>query len=104
LKPFVPCPDSPDGKCHWLSEDFPDDEGWDLFCEYCYRWKDWDEAPMNKIIHQRDRVIIQKFCVECGGKLESSDNENSHTNLRICIRNLKDKISDLTKERKDYYE
>lgn len=42
-KPFVHCEESPDGICSWLSEDFPEDEGWDLYCKYCFRWKDWDE-------------------------------------------------------------
>jgi len=36
------CPDSPDGNHHWLCEDFPD-ETWDLFCQYCFEWKDWSK-------------------------------------------------------------
>ena len=37
--------------CNWLSEEWYDDAGgiesWDLFCQDCYRWRDWskDEAP-----------------------------------------------------------
>ena len=34
------CKDSPRGEHSYLSEDF-EDGSWDLYCEYCYEWKDW---------------------------------------------------------------
>lgn len=41
---------------------------------------------------------VSNRCIECGGKLESCDNENSHTNLRTCISNLRDTVDYLNGE------
>lgn len=49
-KPVVPCKESPDGICTWLCEDFEDDS-WDLYCQYCFRWKDWEEEEPSGQIH-----------------------------------------------------
>jgi hypothetical protein len=34
----------------------------------------------------------KRFCLECEGELERLDNQASHTNPRVCIRNLKEKL------------
>ncbi len=52
------------------------------------------------MISNNKKIIKEKIrCVECDGELESCDNENSHTNLRICITNLKNTVNALLYER-----
>jgi hypothetical protein len=50
-KPYQPC--EIDGKpCDWLAEEWYDDAGemtaWDLYCQKCFRWCDWDEEDPPK--------------------------------------------------------
>ena len=39
--------DITDGPCHWVSEEWYDADGeiesWDLYCNDCYRWRDWSK-------------------------------------------------------------
>jgi len=37
----------------------------------------------------------KRFCLECKGELESLDNIDSHTNPRVCIKILREKLEEL---------
>lgn len=43
LKSFSPieCKDSPTHQHEWLIEDL--DDSWDMYCSWCYQWKDWSK-------------------------------------------------------------
>jgi hypothetical protein len=41
------------------------------------------------------KKIETRFCIECGGELEPLDNQDSHTNPKVCIKVLKEKLDDV---------
>lgn len=49
-------------------------------------------------MNRRKKITPKNVCLECGGDLESVDNVDSHTNLRTCIANLKERVSSLLDE------
>lgn len=49
-------------------------------------------------INKEKILNVSNRCIECGGELESCDNENSHTNLRTCTSNLRERVSSLLDE------
>jgi len=36
-----------------------------------------------------------RYCLECEGELDSLDNMDSHTNPRVCIKILREKLEEL---------
>ena len=38
---------------------------------------------------------VVRYCLECEGELDPLDNMDSHTNPRVCIKFLKEKLGEL---------
>lgn len=49
----------------------------------------------------KKKNLIKQNCIECGGELESSDNQSSHSNSRTCIKSLREQLSQIQEELSD---